>query len=165
MKFLAALSLATAVSALAVPPVEHDPAAHEDAKGSLQLIGSEIKSPETINVVRSNDEVASSMALEKRIDGIPIPHGVASAKSLLLAGVTVSFHMVGGWVRQGGRNVWTYTCKGIVLTNNNDRKAVSIFSAGIKYLTNYIMSEGRVWTVDAPVGGFADTVSINIGKA
>lgn len=48
MKFLAALSLATAVSALAVPPVEHDPAAHEDAKGSLQLIGSEIKSPETI---------------------------------------------------------------------------------------------------------------------
>ncbi|KAK0369599.1 hypothetical protein CLIM01_13041 [Colletotrichum limetticola] len=165
MKFLAALSLATAVTALAVPPVEHFSTSEGDAKGSLQLIGSEIKSSDATNVVRSNDEVASSLTLEKRIDGIPIPHGVASPKSLLLMGVTVSFHMVGGWIRQGSRNVWTYTCKGIVLTNNNDRKAVSIFSAGIKYLTNYIMSEGRVWTVNAPEGGFADTVSINIGKA
>ncbi|KAK1656779.1 hypothetical protein BDP55DRAFT_739149 [Colletotrichum godetiae] len=163
MKFLAALILATAVSALVVPPVEQSHDAHGDAEGSLELIGSEIKSPETI---KSGDELsASSVALEKRIDGIPIPHGVASAKSILLVGVTVSFHMVGGWVRQGSRNVWTYTCKGIVLTNNNDRKAVSIFSAGIKYLTNYIMSEGRVWTVNAPAEGFADTVSINIGKA
>ncbi|KAL2882199.1 hypothetical protein SGCOL_002467 [Colletotrichum sp. CLE4] len=165
MKFLAALGLATAVSALAVSPLEHAPAAGS-AKSSVQIVGSEVKSSEIVNVDKSDDELsAPSMALKKRIDGIIIPHGVATAKSLLLAGVTVSFRMVGGWVKQNGRNVWTYTCKGIVLQNNNDRKAVSIFATGIKYLTNYIMSEGRVWTVNAPPEGFADTVSINIGKA
>ncbi|KAI3558371.1 hypothetical protein CABS02_01518, partial [Colletotrichum abscissum] len=49
IKFLVALSLATTVTALAIPPVEHFSTSKRDTKGSLQLIGSEIKSFDITN--------------------------------------------------------------------------------------------------------------------
>lgn len=106
--------------------------------------------------------------LERRVlDGVAIPYDIANPKSILVLGVTVSFNMVGGWVRQNGRNVYQkYTCRSITFSNGGSQyKNLSVWAGGAELIKNFVMSVGRVWSVKAPEGGFPATVSIDIGAA
>ncbi|KAG7403900.1 hypothetical protein Forpi1262_v018678 [Fusarium oxysporum f. sp. raphani] len=152
MRFLTLLAFVSIALALATKPIQPTKpiqlGTEQDAiDPSLEPIprdGIENKDPRSVKVVRS-DVKAPDGGLVKRLDGIAVPYNVADPQQLLLAGVTVTFIMVGKWVKEGGHNVYRHICNGVSFYNpTSTRKVVTLVANGARLLVNQPLSEHRV---------------------
>ncbi|KAF4958803.1 hypothetical protein FGADI_2147 [Fusarium gaditjirri] len=117
-------------------------------------------------VPRSDVQERGVVSLEKRLDGIAVPRGVADPQPLFLAGVTVSFIMVRQWVRQGGYRVYTYVCEGLKFTNPTGvDKIVTVVSNGVAVLRNQPVPHHFAAQIGAPSAGYGNEISITVGNS
>ncbi|KAL9570408.1 hypothetical protein ACKAV7_003710 [Fusarium commune] len=168
MKFFTLLGFVSLALALATKPIERD--AKEDTKhpsiGDVKYSKIEGTNDGSIKVARSDVQERGVVSLEKRLDGIAVPYGVADPQPLLMAGVTVTFIMVGKWVRQGGHNVYTYVCNGLKFSNPTARnKVVSVVANGVALLRNQPVPSHLAAQVGAPSEGYGNEISITIGNS
>ncbi|KAF4423115.1 hypothetical protein FACUT_10583 [Fusarium acutatum] len=168
MKFFTLLGFVSLALALATKPNEHD--VKEDTKhpsiGDIKY--SEIDGPDvgSTKVARSDFQERDVVSLEKRLDSIHVPYGVADPQPMLMAGVTISFIMVGRWVRQGGHNVYTYVCNGLKFSNPTARnKVVTVVANGVALLRNQPVPSHLAAQIGAPSEGYGSEISITIGNS
>ncbi|KAF5659400.1 hypothetical protein FCIRC_12542 [Fusarium circinatum] len=165
MKFFTLLASVSVALALAINSVQDD--AKQAAK-HLSLVPIEYSHVDGTSdgSVKSEIEERGVVSLEKRLDVIAVPYGVTEPRPLLIAGVTVTFLMVGKWVRQGSRNVYTYVYNGLKFSNPTARnKVVSVVANGVALLTNQQVPSHRAGQVGAPSEGYPSEISITIGNS
>ncbi|KAF5251008.1 hypothetical protein FANTH_3872 [Fusarium anthophilum] len=168
MKFITLLASVSVALALATKPVPDDAkqAAKHPSLVPVEYSHIDGTSDGSIKVARSEIEERGVVSLEKRLDGIEVPYGVADPQPLLLAGVTVTFLMVGKWVRQGGHNVYTYVCNGLKFSNPSARnKVVSVVANGAALLRNQPVPAHLAAQIGAPSEGYGSEISIIVGNS
>ncbi|SCO41099.1 uncharacterized protein FFNC_07869 [Fusarium fujikuroi] len=168
MKFFTLLGFVSLALALTTKPVERD--VKEDTKhpsiGDVEYSKIDGTDVGSIKVARSNVQERGVVSLERRLERIHVPYGVADPQPMLLAGVTVSFIMVGKWVRQGGHNVYTYVCNGLKFSNPTSRdKLVSVVANGVSLLRNQPVPSHLAAQIGAPSEGYGNEISITIGDS
>ncbi|RBQ80762.1 hypothetical protein FVER14953_07750 [Fusarium verticillioides] len=168
MKFFTLLGFVSLTLALATKPIERD--AKEDTKhasiGDVKYEKIDSADVGSIKVAGADVQERGVVSLEKRLDGIHVPYGVADPQPMLLAGVTVSFIMVGRWVRQGGHNVYTYVCNGLKFSNPTSRnKVVTVVANGVALLRNQPVPSHLAAQIGAPSEGYGSEIAITIGNA
>ncbi|EXK24630.1 hypothetical protein FOMG_18653 [Fusarium oxysporum f. sp. melonis 26406] len=165
MRCLTVLAFVFTGLALATKP--HPPGTEQGATdSSLEHIARhdvENVDSDSVKVIRSDDQ-APYGGLEKRIDGIPIPTG-PNPEQLTMAGVLVSFTMVGQWIRKEGGSTLKYVCSQINIRNPTTvNKVVTLASKGVTLLKNQPFTHERVMGIKAPEGGFGQTFDIVVGN-
>ncbi|KAF5687789.1 hypothetical protein FDENT_5079 [Fusarium denticulatum] len=168
MKFFTLLGFVSLTLALATKPIERD--VKEDTKhpsiGDVKYSKIDGTDVGSVNVARTDVQERGVVSLEKRLDGIHVPYGVADPQPMLMAGVTISFIMVGKWVRQGGHNVYTYVCNGLKFSNPTSRnKVVSVAANGVALLRNQPIPSHVAAQIGAPSEGYGSEISITIGNS
>ncbi|KAF5576038.1 hypothetical protein FPCIR_12825 [Fusarium pseudocircinatum] len=168
MKFFTLLGFVSLTLALATKPIERD--VKEDTKhpsiGDVKYSKIDGTDVGSIKVARTDVQERGVVSLEKRLDGIRVPYGVADPQPMLMAGVTISFIMVGKWVRQGGRSVYTFVCNGLKFSNPTARnKVVSVAANGVALLRNQPVPSHLAAQIGAPSEGYGSEISITIGNA
>ncbi|KAF5621337.1 uncharacterized protein FTJAE_11366 [Fusarium tjaetaba] len=168
MKFFTLLGFVSLTLALATKPIERD--VKEEMKhpsfGDVKYTKIDGTDVGSIKVTRSDVQERGVVSLEKRLDGIHVPYGVADPQPMLMAGVTISFIMVAQWVRQGGHNVYTYVCNGLKFSNPTSRnKVVSVVANGVAVLRNQPVPARLAAQIGAPEEGYGSEISIIVGNS
>ncbi|KAF5962949.1 hypothetical protein FBULB1_13692 [Fusarium bulbicola] len=168
MKFFTLLASISVALALATRPVQDDVKQAAKNPSLLPVVYSHIDGTGdgSVKVARSEIEERGVVSLEKRLDGIIVPYGVADPSPMILAGVTVTFLMIGKWVRQGGHNVYTYICNGLKFANPSARnKVFSVVANGATLLRNQPLPAHLAAEVGAPSEGYGSEISIIVGNS
>ncbi|KAF5640423.1 hypothetical protein F52700_3573 [Fusarium sp. NRRL 52700] len=168
MKFFTLLTCVSVALFLAIKPVQDDgkQGTKHPSLGPVEYSHIDGTNDGFVKVSRSEIEERGVVSLEKRIDGIAVPYGIADPQPLLMAGVTVTFIMIGKWVQQGGNRVYTYVCNGLKFSNPTHRdKIVTVVANGVSLLRNQPVPSHLAAQIGAPTGGYGREISITVGNS